>query len=271
MGYGDELIATGLARGAAARGKRIAFGNRQRRAIIWSAQAHLLFRGNPNIAPPGSERQHDIEWIEHYRGHRLYGSVQGRRWVFRDFVCPPGEVFLTKDERFFALRKLWPSTAEPVVVIEPRVKPMGACDGHNKQWPVQRYQAIADWLRKSGYRPVQLVPPGLPPLLGRIEVIHTPNFRDALAVLGLASLYVGPEGGLHHGAAAMGVQAVVIWGGFNTPRSTGYPWHSNIVTRDPCGMIDRCDHCAEAMRSIGVGLVREAIEQQLRDPVVRVA
>jgi hypothetical protein len=30
MGYGDELMATGMARGAAARGKRVAFGDGQR-------------------------------------------------------------------------------------------------------------------------------------------------------------------------------------------------------------------------------------------------
>jgi Glycosyltransferase family 9 (heptosyltransferase) len=258
MGYGDELIATGLARGAAARGKRIAFGDGQR--IIWSEQSHQLFRGNPNIAPPGETR--DLQWIPHYRGRRLYGEVQGSRWVFRDFECPPGEVFLTKEERIFALARV-AVPADPVVVIEPRVKPRGASAGANKQWPVARYQQIAGWLFKIGCRPVQLVPPDSRPLLDKVDVIRTPSFRHALAVVGLARLYVGPEGGLHHGAAAMQTPAVVIFGGFNTPRSTGYSWHHNITRGEPCGQIAACDHCRQAMASIGIGDVRAAIERSL--------
>src|SRR5580765_6261832 len=100
MGYGDELIASGLARGAAGRGKRIAFGDGRR--IIWSDQSHAIFRGNPNVARPGSERESDLEWIAHYRGNRLYGLVERGRWRFRDFVCPPGEIVFDPGELAFA-------------------------------------------------------------------------------------------------------------------------------------------------------------------------
>lgn len=258
-GLGDELIAAGLARGAAARGERVAFGDGRRQ--IWSAQSHLLFRGNPNIAPLGTETPDDI-WIEHYRGRRLYGEVVGGRWVFRDFECPPGEVFLTREEKAFALGRLW--GPDPVAIIEPRVKPIGACQGANKQWPVARYQELASrMLASTGARPLQLVPPGAKPLLADVDVIETPTFRHALAVLGLAQLYIGPEGGLHHGAAAMGTPAVVIFGGFNSPRSTGYAWHENIAVGEPCGSIEACWHCRAAMDSISVERVLEGAVRQL--------
>jgi hypothetical protein len=31
-----------------------------------------FFWGNPNVAPPGSERDRDIAWIAFYTAHRLY-------------------------------------------------------------------------------------------------------------------------------------------------------------------------------------------------------
>jgi hypothetical protein len=259
MGYGDEIIATGLARGAAARGKRVAFGDGHRQ--IWSAASHLLFRGNPNIAPLGTEMADD-DWISHYRGRRLYGDIKGNRWVFRDCTWQPGEVFLTKEEKAFALAHVW--NGDPIAIIEPRVKPLGACAGANKQWPVSRYQELAlRLLAATGARPVQLVPPGIPPKLADVDVIETPSFRHALAVLGLAALYIGPEGGLHHGAAAVGTPAVVIFGGFNTPRSTGYAWHENIAVGEPCGTIEACSHCRQAMASISVDRVLEGARRQL--------
>lgn len=260
MGWGDELIATGLARQAASRGKRAAFGDGRR--IIWSDQARALFRGNPHVAHPGEERAADLEWVAHYRGKRLYGECAGGVWLFRDFACPAGEVFLTREEKAFALSKVW--GPEHLVVIEPRVKPMGACDGANKSWGVERYEALAEALMSErGVRCVQFVPPTVRPALSQIEAIETPSFRHALAVLGLASLYIGPEGGLHHGAAAMGIPAVVIFGGFNTPRSTGYPWHENITVGEPCGRVAACDHCREAMASISVDRVLDAALRQL--------
>jgi hypothetical protein len=258
-GLGDELMASSLARGAADGGERVAFGDKNRQ--IWSAQSHLLFAGNPNIAPLGTETAGDI-WIPHYRGHRLYGEVKGNRWVFRDCEWQPGEVFLTKEEKAFALSRVWGS--DPIAIIEPRVKPVGACAGANKDWGRAKYQELASrLLAATGMRLAQLVPKGQKPLLADVDVIETPSFRHALAVLGLAQLYIGPEGGLHHGAAAMGTPAVVIFGGFNTPRATGYAWHENITVGEPCGSVAACRHCADAMASISVDRVLEGAMRQL--------
>jgi hypothetical protein len=246
MGYGDELIGSGLARGAFARGKRVAFGDGTR--IRWRPQAHEIYAGNPNVAPPGSEGAPDLEWVPYYSGHRMYGEVVIDRWVFHDFRCPPGELFFSADEIAYACAIRCPN----LVVIEPRTKEMGACVGVNKQWPQDRYLEVARDLALDGYTPVCLGPPGVRGWTD-LPVIHTPTFRHAVALMGAALLYVGPEGGLHHGAAAADTQAIVIFGGFNSPRSTGYPWHTNLTAGgEPCGRINPCKHCRKAMDSITV-------------------
>lgn len=96
MGRGDNIMATGLARGAAARGKRIAFGDGRR--IAWDQHSKEIFRGNPNIAPPGSEADPDLEWIDYRTGHRIYNGLDRarRRWIWNmDFRPVPGEFFST--------------------------------------------------------------------------------------------------------------------------------------------------------------------------------
>lgn len=237
---------------------RIAFGDGKQ--IIWSKQAHEIYRGNPNVAPPGQQRAPNLEWVKHYSNHRPYGHFTGGRWHFKPYQCKPGEVFFTLEERLFA-----ENFTRDFVVLEPRVKPRGACEGVNKQWPVERYQELADKLQhRYDMRCVQLVPTDTRPLLRGVDVVETPTFRHALSVLTRTSLYVGPEGGLHHGSAAAGGRAVVIWGGFNTPRSTGYDWHVNITADgEPCGRFAPCPHCRVAMKSISVEQVLEAAVKEL--------
>jgi hypothetical protein len=59
--------------------------------------------------------------------------------------------------------------------------------------------------------------------------IKTKGFRHALAVPQNASLYIGPEGGLHHAVASVGVAAVVLFGDFIPPAVTGYSHHANLT------------------------------------------
>ncbi len=68
--------------------------------------------------------------------------------------------------------------------------------------------------------------------------IETKTFREALAILNKASVFVGTDGGLHHAAAALGIPSVVIWTGFSSPRHLGYDTHRNIHDgSEPCGLM----------------------------------
>lgn len=256
MGFGDEILGTGMARGARARGKRIAFGDGRR--VIWSKYAVEIFRGNPNVARPGCEGARDLEWIAHYSGHRLYAKAVGGFWRWNEtFRALPGEIFFDRQEQELKRRH-----GSGFIVIEPHVKSTAA----NKRWPHDRFQRVADELISAGHRVVQFSSRGDLPNLDNIEIVKTPTFRFALALLSAAKLYIGPEGGLHHGAAALGVKAVVIFGGFISPKLTGYPSHVNLFAGgDGCGTIGRpCEHCRAAMDKITVEQVLMAAFEQMR-------
>src|SRR6185437_6597016 len=177
------------------RGRRIAFGDG--RKIIWDQHSVAVFRNNPNVARPGSEGSGDLEWIEFYKGHRLYNCRVGDRWVWSEvFRAVPGELFFSTMELSFAAR-----IGCGFVLIEPNV-PKGKAAAPNKTWPLRCYQQVADGLRARGADVRQFAYPGAD-LLDGVRPIRAPNFRHALAAMMSAELYVGPEGGLHHGAAAV--------------------------------------------------------------------
>jgi ADP-heptose:LPS heptosyltransferase len=91
------------------------------------------------------------------------------------------------------------------------------------------------------------------------KLARTPTFRHAMAVLARASLYIGPEGGLHHAAAAVGIPAVVIFGGFIPPSVTGYATHINLTGgAAACGSLKPCEHCKAYMDVISVADVMGA-------------
>lgn len=256
MGWGDELVASGLARGAAGRGERIAFGFGGQ--IRWTPQAKEIFRNNPNVAPPGSEGASDLRWIPHCVGSRLNtaGIMNRKRWRWLPFRPPPGELFFDDEELEFGHKH---APSGDFVVMESRVKPLYP----NKQWPQDRYREVASELKRRGLRVVQFTGFALP-IPGCGDPIATPSFRKALAILSHAALYVGGEGGLHHGAAAVGTKAVVIFGGWPDPKSSGYDVHRNLAAADAgCGTIERCAHCRKAMARITPEAVLEAAMSEL--------
>jgi Glycosyltransferase family 9 (heptosyltransferase) len=253
MGAGDDILASGMARGAASRGKRIAFGDGRR--IMWGPHSAEMFRGNPNIAPPGSEGAPDLEWIGYHKGNRLYNKSGGDRWIWNyKFKAKPGEIYFSEEEREFARSFL------DCIVIEPNVPWQKTC-APNKQWPIERYQMVADEMGKRGHRLVQFKYPGMRYKLDNVAQIATPSLRAGIGVLRLAAGYIGAEGGLHHGAAAVGTPAVVIFGGWIPPQVTGYDTHANLAVGEACGMLRECAHCREAMDKITVEHVLGAAER----------
>lgn len=243
MGLGDEILGSGMARGAAKNGYRVAFGNG--RQIIWHPNAFEIFRHNPNVAPPGSEREGNLKWIEHYSGKRAYHGRpphKNRKWNFNyDFRPTPGEIFFDDDELEFA------ELTEPgFVLIEPRTKP----NAINKQWGADKWAELTKRLQRRGVEVAQFA---YAPVPRGVRPIEAPTFRYALAALRRARAVVLPEGGTHHGAAAVGVGGVVIFGGFTPPELTGYDVHTNIFTGgEACGNMNPCTHCRRAMGEITV-------------------
>lgn len=245
MGLGDNIMATGMAKSAVKRGKRIAFGDGSN--ILWDQHSEQIFRNNPNIASFGSERDDDVEWIPFYKGNRLYNKHDqtNDRWIWNcDFKAKPGEIFFTDKELTFAQK-----FGSDFVLIEPYVPTYKGC-AENKTWPLNRYNNVVQMLKARGHNVRQFIHTG--GALAGVGTIQTPTFRHALAVLAQAALYIGPEGGLHHGAAAVGIPAVVIFGGFIPPQVTGYDSHVNLTggAEHACGSLTPCKHCKVAMENI---------------------
>jgi ADP-heptose:LPS heptosyltransferase len=256
LGFGDEILSSGLARGLFAQGKRAAFGDGRR--ILWGPWCAEIFRGNPNIACPGSEGAVDLIWIAHFKGNRLYNKLDKTRsrWIWQySFKAKPGEIFFDKNELDRSM-----IAGSGFIFVEPNV-PWHKSVAPNKDWGLKNYQAVVDRLLADGYDVVQSSHGR--DKLRRVRFVTTPKFRDALAVLSRAQGALVPEGGMHHGAAAVGTPAVVIFGGFIPPTVVGYDMHVNLTGgAEACGSLYKCFHCRAAMEKISVEKVYQAVKSQ---------
>lgn len=236
MGWGDEIIVTGMAR----RLQEVVPLPVRVLDRHGRARWHEIWKGNPRLAKP--DHPGPVQTLISGEGRRPYIERQtDRRWIWRDWKCPVGEIHLTDREREFGSRHAGR------VILEPTIKSEAS---PNKDWGWSRWAALAATLLGRGLRVAQVGASGTRTLPG-VELIRTGGFREAAAVLAASRLAVLPEGGLHHAAAALGVPAVVIFGGFISPRQTGYDRHINLFTGgSPCGMRIPCRHCADAMSAI---------------------
>jgi hypothetical protein len=248
LGIGDQIIATGMARGAADRGKMIAFGDG--RTIRWDHNSAPIFRNNPNVARPGQEWRKELEWIKYYKGSRIYNAQGSNRWIWNyHFKVKPGELFFEASEDIY-------DKDDRLILIEPNV-PKKPC-APNKQWPVERWTALAEALIAKGWKVRQFEYGAANQVAPRTLV---PSFRHAAAYLKSARLAILPEGGLHHAAAAVGCPAIVLFGGFVPPSVLGYEQHINLTGgATACGSFNRCGHCIAAMATISVDSVVSAVE-----------
>jgi hypothetical protein len=231
VGWGDELMASGQAKRAQETDPR--------RVQILGADGiprwHPAWAGNPRIAR--ADEVGDFQQIVNGPNARPY--IAGKTpecWTWRDYEPVPGEIYFTNEEARFGSRNV------AHIIIAGSLKPSAS---PNKQWG--KWKEFAALAKAAGL--------GLTQLGGRpipyCRQVQTTTFRDACAVLSTARAFVGNEGGLHHAAAALGIPGVVIFGGFISPRQTGYKMHRNIFTGgEPCGMRVPCRHCSDAMNSI---------------------
>lgn len=190
-------------------------------------------------------------------GHRPYIKLKTvERWFWNKYRPEPADVVLTLPEKELGIM------SKDCVILEPNVKSIGH---RNKDWGWRNWQALVHLLKKGAPGPlVQLTRPG-DKVLDGVREIRVEGFRKALACLQQARLYVGPEGGLHHGAAAMGTPAVVLFGGFISPETTGYDQHRNLFTGgEACGMRTDCPHCRKAMNAITPEMVLHEIKESLK-------
>lgn len=203
-------------------------------------QWHEVFDGLPYI-----KKRHALHTakIVSASGQRPYiAGKTADRWTWRAYKPYPAEIAFTADEMEFA------RPYHGMVMIEPNVKAVGHA---NKAWVRERWGGLVEALAEPLVQCVHsFLTPGLPP---KVLKVVTPTFRHALAVLSVSKAFVGTEGGLMHGAAAVGTPAVILWSEFISPDITGYATHRNLRhAGSPCGMRKDCPSCRASMEAITV-------------------
>ena len=237
MGLGDVLMSIGEAKRVHQRTQQPVLitdaAGRPVRSDLFTGVPYLLTRAVRNVR---------FQRLVNCPGHRPYIKAKvATHWTWRDYQPEPADIVLTERELVDTDRY------RGCVMVEPNVKDIGH---RNKDWGWGNWLKLAKLLEAEGIPVVQCHRSG-DRLLPYGQQRSTASFRETLAVLSKCRAYVGPEGGLHHGAAAMRVPAVVIFGGFISPRQTGYSTHRNLFTGgEPCGSRVDCMHCRAAMNAI---------------------
>lgn len=278
MGFGDKLLAVGDAYDLYQtdnRHRKVAIGNGAR--IDWCPLSEgLHFLATQTQVDAGKE----VHWVISYPSHRPYirydemrkaANAMGMRdlkqrhlssalghyiWNY-NYKAKPARVAF--DSAQSEVIHQW--SKEPFICVEPFIKDKAP---PNKQWPLDRFGAVIK-LMSQHIRVVQLSPPERETNFPGATRVTPNSFKDALAYIKASKLYIGPEGGLHHGAAATDTPAVVLFGGYVPPAVTGYDSHTNLVGDNDrfCGRKTECPHCLAVMDSILPSDVLEAAHRIL--------
>jgi ADP-heptose:LPS heptosyltransferase len=253
MGWGDVLMSMGEARALYRRSKQpVMIVGRDGRPIKSD-----LFDGIPYIIqkPLKSGPFHRI-----VNGPGVRPYIAGKtdeRWSWRLYKPEPAEIKFTDAELAFAEKY------RGMVMVEPNVKAIGH---DNKAWSAINWQQLDSAVWSAGLRLGRLVQcgPSSSHWLLHATKVPTDTFRQALAVMSVCRAFIGTEGGLMHGAAAVGTPAVIIWTEFISPEITGYPQHKNLrAPGKPCGSRKPCDSCRRSAMSITPSMVLEALKEIL--------
>ena len=84
-------------------------------------------------------------------------------------------------------------------------------------------------------------------VVGGAPAVPTTTFRQALAVLSVCRALVTTEGGLMHGAAAVGTPAVVLWSEFIAPNVTATGSYNIRHAHRTCGHARQLSSCRKSM------------------------
>ena len=134
----------------------------------------------------------------------------------------------------------------------------------NKQWFPERYQAVVTALRGQ-FDFLQIGDASDPPLEGALDLRGKTSLRQSAAILSQSLLFVGQVGLLMHLARAVDCRAVIVFGGREAPRQSGYACNENLYTPLPCAPCwkqNACDFGRECLRRITPESVIEAVERQ---------
>lgn len=294
MGYGGALIWTGLARNLKEKfpEKKVVFVYKRSPKMLFKKHPdHIIFQNNPDIEKVLSKLSYFFlrplkpkSWlvVDMDKKEAAYWKEEGRaenKIFLKDvgkhaiqIACDyfgigkaklkPKVVFAGEEikkakeilERNHLLEKRF-------IVIEPNAKEDFS---QTKRWPWENWQKLADSLKEKGISTAQVGVEGSPVLRGVVDLTGQTSFREAVALIAKAKVFVGIEGGLTHGSTAVGTKSVVLISGFVPKDLFSYPQNINIYKGSvcelsPCGLKRDCPYNIKCMVQIGVLEVEKAV------------
>ena len=266
MGLGDEIMVTALVKKNIRKNHipSVIVNSKglMRWSVAWENNPYILnkkellgqkpnFDKNYCIIPSGNGGGRPYIDYEKSKHHQFY--------VWKEWNIEPGEIFLSEKEHELArsFRNHFSIYGEkPAIIIEPTIK--GRLQA-NKDWGRHNWLKLLELLDKNGIAPIQLIHfyvNNTNKITLKTMPIH--SIREMFAYLSVVDMIISHEGGFHHAAAALDIPGIVIFGGYISPKITGYSTHINLVGHDIepqildffCGNLVPCPHCRRAMDSI---------------------
>lgn len=155
-------------------------------------------------------------------------------------------------------------TSRPAIVVQ--TSSMSArYPMRNKQWPVERFQIVADAL-KNEFDIVQLGSPTDPRIEGAHDLRGKTSVRETAAILASSRLFIGLVSGLMHLARAVDCRSVIIYGGREHAAQSGYAANENLYWDGPCAPCwqrDDCDYDRICMKEMLPDAALAAARRQL--------
>jgi len=135
----------------------------------------------------------------------------------------------------------------------------------NKEWGPERFQEVCTELG-SRHTIVQVGSIKDPKLASTVDLRGKTRLRQSAAILANSSVFIGLVGFLMHLARAVDCRGVIVYGGRETPPTTGYVANINLTGATPCSpcwLRNRCDYEHECMRMIRPETVIQAAREQI--------
>ncbi len=169
------------------------------------------------------------------------------------------KVFLTLSElewAFYQLRFIERHRSLITINVQSREK--------LKVWAVERWVELVSRLA-ARFEILQLGASDEPEIPGVTRFAGRLTLRESMAILSQAQLHVGGVSFLMHAANGLNVPSVIIYGGRETPKNSGYSTNINLYAKVPCSPCwlhdshgDRCENGMKCMNDIGVDQVFES-------------
>jgi len=279
MGLGDDLMITAFAEQEKKKhkNKQIVIGSLEEKKFYNS----LIYLNNPNITPIDKvDKNKPIHFIDYHSRNRPYidyknSNKSNRKWNMK-FSPVPGRLYFTEDEKNKAKiildeakdhwKKINSTEFKAVIFFESTSTKIDHNYYYykmkNKDWGGSNWKELILKL-KDNYLIIQSKHEKSERYDGTYYSSIDFDFRIACALMKECDLFLGPEGGFGHAAAALDKKAVLYFGGWIHPKVTGYNFHENIYfdhPDSPCGAVGYiCKHCEDARHFIGVDYVYDKI------------